>query len=80
MQKLGLKVKCKRRKYRSCLGEVGKTADNFLKRNFHTTQPNEKWVTDALSSNAQKASSIYRPSKIYLMMKLSLTIGENTEC
>ena len=80
MQKLGLKVKCKRRKYRSYLGEVGKIANNLLKRNFHATQPNEKWVTDALSSKAQKASSIYRPSKIYLMMKLSLTIGENTEC
>ncbi|AHG73776.1 transposase-like protein [Mannheimia sp. USDA-ARS-USMARC-1261] len=46
MQALELKGKCPRRKYRSYQGEVGKIADNLLQRNFHSTAPNEKWVTD----------------------------------
>ncbi|OTQ01898.1 hypothetical protein B5S43_07775, partial [Gilliamella apicola] len=27
-------------------GETGKTADNYLKRDFESSRPNEKWVTD----------------------------------
>ena len=42
------KIKCMVRikKYRSYKGEVGKIAPNLLERNFSTTAPNEKWVTD----------------------------------
>jgi len=36
----------RRKKYRSYKGEVGKTAPNVLKRDFETTSPNTKWVTD----------------------------------
>ena len=46
MQKLGLKGKCKRRKYRSYQGEVDKIAVNRPKQHFFATQPNEKWVTN----------------------------------
>ncbi|MBI0096643.1 MULTISPECIES: DDE-type integrase/transposase/recombinase, partial [Gilliamella] len=34
------------KKYRSYRGETGKTADNYLKRDFESSRPNEKWVTD----------------------------------
>lgn len=34
------------KKHRSCKGEVGKIAPNLLKRDFHATKPNEKWVAD----------------------------------
>ena len=42
------KIKCRVRikKYHSYKGEVGKVAPNLLERNFSTTAPNEKWVTD----------------------------------
>ena len=42
------KIKCQVRikKYHSYKGEVGKVAPNLLERNFSTTAPNEKWVTD----------------------------------
>lgn len=46
MQRLGLKGKCKQKKYRSYQGEVGQIADNLLKQNFTATTLNEKWVTD----------------------------------
>ena len=34
------------KKYRSYKGEVGKIAPDLLERNFETTIPNRKWVTD----------------------------------
>lgn len=42
------KIKCMVRikKYRSYKGEVGKVAPNLLERDFSTSAPNEKWVTD----------------------------------
>lgn len=42
------KIKCTVRikKYRSYKGEVGKVAPNLLERDFSTSAPNEKWVTD----------------------------------
>ena len=46
MKKWGLKGKCKRRKYHSYQGEVGKIAKNLLQRDFQASAPNEKWVTD----------------------------------
>lgn len=41
-----MKGKCKRRKYRSYQGEIGKITSNLLQQDFHTTAPNQKWVTD----------------------------------
>ena len=46
MKELGLVCRVRMKKYRSYKGEVGKTAPNLLKRDFSTTAPNQKWVTD----------------------------------
>ncbi|PHE52487.1 IS3 family transposase, partial [Bacillus pseudomycoides] len=45
MNILGLKCLVRLKKYRSYKGTVGKFAPNILKRNFHASKPNEKWVT-----------------------------------
>lgn len=36
----------KKRNYSSYKGQVGKIADNFIKREFKAIKPNEKWYTD----------------------------------
>ena len=46
MKELGLVCCVRMKKYRSYKGEVGKIAPNLLKRDFSTTAPNQKWVTD----------------------------------
>ena len=47
MNNLGLKGKQRKNdKYHSYKGEVGKVADNLLKRNFHAYKPFEKLTTD----------------------------------
>ncbi len=46
MKSCGLKCEIRKKKYRSYKGELGKIASNELKRNFKTTKPNQKWVTD----------------------------------
>ena len=47
MGELGLKGKQRKNdKYHSYKGEVGKIADNLLKRNFHADKPFEKLTTD----------------------------------
>jgi putative transposase len=46
MKELGLKCLVRMKKYKSYRGTVGKVAPNILERNFTTTAPNEKWVTD----------------------------------
>lgn len=44
-ENLDCKVR-RRRKYSSYKGQVGKVAENLLKRDFDTPAPNLKWVTD----------------------------------
>lgn len=51
MKKLGLKGKIKKQKYRSYKGNVGKTADNIINRDFIANKPNEKWATDVSQFN-----------------------------
>ncbi|QIW16899.1 integrase [Pasteurellaceae bacterium RH1A] len=63
MQNLGLKGKCKRRKYRSYKGEVGRIADNLLKRNFEAQAPNEKWVTDVTEFKCAEGKLYLSPIK-----------------
>lgn len=63
MQKLGLKGKCKRRKYCSYRGEVGKVAENLLQRNFKATAPNEKWVTDVSEFKCDEGKLYLSPIK-----------------
>ena len=46
MKTLHLKCMVRIKKYRSYKGEVGKIAPNILKRDFNTTEPNQKWTTD----------------------------------
>ena len=46
MNELCLQAKQRKSKYRSYKGEVGKIADNLLKRNFTAEKPFEKLTTD----------------------------------
>jgi len=46
MSALGLKSMIRIKKYKSYRGEVGITAPNILKRDFISSKPNTKWVTD----------------------------------
>ncbi len=46
MGECGIKCQVRLRKYRSYKGEVGRIAENLLKRDFVATTPNRKWVTD----------------------------------
>ena len=46
MKEMGIVCRVRLKKYRSYKGEVGKIAPDLLERNFETTIPNRKWVTD----------------------------------
>ena len=46
MKEIGLRCLVRMKKYRSYKGEVGNIAPNLLERDFSTTAPNQKWVTD----------------------------------
>lgn len=46
MGECGIKCQVRLRKYRSYKGEVGRIAENLLKRDFVAKAPNRKWVTD----------------------------------
>ena len=46
MKQLGLFCRVRMKKYNSYRGDAGKIAPNLLERNFKTTKPNQKWVTD----------------------------------
>ena len=46
MRELSIQCRVRMKKYRSYKGEVGKIAQNHLKRNFYAEKPNQKWVTD----------------------------------
>lgn len=69
MKLLGLKCEIRKRKYRSYKGEIGKIADNILKRNFKAEKPNQKWVTDVTEFRVGE-------HKIYLSPILDLFNGE----
>ncbi|MEZ7722364.1 IS3 family transposase [Fusobacterium sp. 27098_8_59] len=60
MKKLNLQsIVRKKRKYSSYKGQIGKIADNHIKRNFEATAPNQKWFTDVTEFNL-------RGEKLYL--------------
>lgn len=46
MKELGIACRVRMKKYQSYKGEVGKIAPNLLERDFKSTAPNQKWVTD----------------------------------
>lgn len=70
MKILGLKsiVRLKRR-YSSYQGEIGKIADNLLKRDFKADKPNQKWVTDITEFKVHS-------EKLYLSPIIDLFNGE----
>ncbi len=60
MKEMGLQVKGKKcRKYQSYRGEVGKIAENRLKRDFKANKPNEKWLTDITEFKAEDGNKLY---------------------
>lgn len=60
MNKLGIcSIIRKKRKYSSYKGNIGKIADNKIKRNFEAERINEKWFTDVTEFNL-------RGEKLYL--------------
>lgn len=69
MNILGLKCLVRLKKYRSYKGTVGKFAPNILKRNFHASKPNEKWVTDVTEFHLHG-------KKLYLSPIVDLYNGE----
>ncbi|WML43141.1 IS3 family transposase [Neobacillus sp. PS3-40] len=69
MNEIGLKCLVRMKKYRSYCGKVGKIAPNILERNFQSTKPNEKWVTDVTEFH------LYG-EKLYLSPILDLYNGE----
>ncbi|MFN3071955.1 IS3 family transposase [Serratia sp. J2] len=65
MSELSLQALVRVKKYRSWVGEVGKTAPNLLNRKFCANKPNEKWVTDVTEFNV-------RGEKLYLSPVIDL--------
>lgn len=51
MHKFHLLGKRPKEKYHSYKGEVGKTADNIIGRDFNASRPNQKWTTDVSQFN-----------------------------
>ncbi len=51
IHKEGLLRKRPKEKYHSYKGEVGRIADNVIKRDFKTTSPLKKWTTDVSQFN-----------------------------
>ena len=69
MKILNLKCMVRLKKYKSYKGEVGRIADNILKRDFKADKPNLKWVTDITEFNLFG-------HKVYLSPILDLFNGE----
>lgn len=74
------KIKCMVRikKYRSYKGEVGKVAPNLLERDFSTSAPNEKWVTDVTEFSLFGRKLYLSPIlDLYTSYLVSYTISEH---
>ncbi|MDM1379150.1 IS3 family transposase, partial [Myroides marinus] len=69
MKKSNLKSIIRVKKYRSFRGDVGKTAENILQRNFKATEPDQKWATDVTEFNV-------KGNKLYLSPIIDLFNGE----
>nr|PMK20654.1 transposase [Vibrio cyclitrophicus] len=69
MAQLNLKSTVRIKKYRSYRGESGKAAPNVLERDFSTTQPDEKWVTDVTEFKVKE-------QKVYLSPVVDLFTQE----
>lgn len=74
------KIKCMVRikKHRSYKGEVGKVAPNLLERDFSTSAPNEKWVTDVTEFSLFGRKLYLSPIlDLYSSYLVSYTISEH---
>lgn len=69
MGQLGLKSLVRPKRYRSYRGTVGKVAPNVLARQFQSTAPNKKWVTDITEFKVAG-------QKLYLAPVMDLYNGE----
>lgn len=69
MREKGIKCQVRIKKYRSYRGQAGKIAPNIVERNFKTSAPNSKWVTDV-------TEFALFGQKIYLSPILDLYNGE----
>ena len=69
MKQCGLKCETRRKKYRSYKGEVGKVAPNLIQRDFKSTTPLKKLVTDV-------TEFAVGDEKVYLSPILDLYNGE----
>jgi len=70
MNIMGLKsIQRPKRRYNSYQGEIGKIADNLLKRNFNADKPNQKWSTDVTEFKVNN-------EKLYLSPIIDLFNGE----
>ena len=69
MKQCGLKCEVRRKKYRSYKGEIGKVAPNILQRDFKSTKPFMKLVTDVTEFAVGN-------EKVYLSPILDLYNGE----
>ena len=69
MKELGLQCFVRVQKYKSYKGEVGKTCDNLLNREFEAEKPNQKWVTDVTEFKVHG-------EKLYLSPIVDLFNGE----
>ena len=69
MGQLGLKSLVRPKRYRSYRGSVGKVAPNVLARQFQSSAPNKKWVTDITEFKVAG-------EKLYLAPVMDLYNGE----
>jgi transposase InsO family protein len=69
MKQCGLKCEVRKKKYRSYKGEIGKIAPNVLARDFKSTEPKKKLVTDVTEFAVGS-------EKVYLSPILDLYNGE----
>ncbi|MGA6116879.1 IS3 family transposase [Sphingobacterium anhuiense] len=69
MRHLELRSVIRVKKYKSYKGDVGKAAENILKRDFKAGQPHQKWVTDVTEFNVAG-------NKLYLSPVMDLFNGE----
>ena len=69
MGEMCLKSKIRRVRYRSYMGDIGKTAPNIIARDFTAEAPNRKWATDVTQINICSV-------KLYLSPILDMFNGE----
>ena len=70
MNILGIKIiQRTKRRYNSYQGNIGKIANNLLKRDFKADKPNQKWVTDVTEFKVHDG-------KLYLSPIIDLFNGE----